>query len=114
MRETSLYCRPTVVFAVWFAMRTRGDVLVYGTDKAGKQLGPYEMQFLDTDQQLGITSGGLAVLLPLDAAMHKDGGYTLELAELLRTSRHIRKPTNYVDPDDSPELRQLLSIQGQK
>ena len=113
MRETSLYCRPDVICAVWFALQTRtSGVLVFAKDKTGKPLGPYQILYLDTDQQLGITNRGLVVLLPLDNALaDAKGKATAELTALLATPRHIRKPDNYIHPDDCPDHRRLRSKQ---
>ena len=111
MRETSLYCRPDVVCAIWFALEINGRVLLFAKDKHDKPLGPYELRFLDTDHQLCITAGGERVLIPLEAALPiKDPQrYHFNLTALLSTPRYIRKPTNYVDPDSCRELHRLLS-----
>lgn len=111
MRETSLYCRPDVVCAIWFALEIETRVLLFAKDKTGKPLGPYEIGYLDTDNQLCITVKGERVLIPLEAALPPSGRqhYHFDLAALLTTPRYIRMPANYVHPDDCPELRELLS-----
>lgn len=108
MRETSLYCRPDIVLHSWSAMPGIDSVLLFGKDKHGKPLGPYDITFIDTNQQLCLCITGLAVLLPLENLLPGATGYALQIANLLRVPRHLRKPDNYVHPDD-PDLRRLLS-----
>ena len=85
------------------------SVLIFGNDKHGKPLGPYDVAFFDTDQQLCLTTTGLAVLLPLESLLPRATGYAIQIADLLRVPRHVRKPDNYIHPDDCPALRKLLS-----
>jgi hypothetical protein len=113
--ETSLYCRPDIVCFVWFALKMPDNrVVVFGNGKEDKPLGPYEVLYLDADQQLIVTSQGQVVQIPPERALtakpeNNPFGYTEQLCALLSTPRHIRKPANYVDPDSSPQLRALLS-----
>ena len=112
MQEAAIYKRPEVILGWWYALKSEGNVYVVGAQiKGGGEHEGYWLEYFDSEMQTGVSDTGDVLHLSPERAkpQHWHEDCTREIVALMETPRHIRRPDDFTNADDCPELRRLLS-----
>ena len=109
--ETNLFCKPDYTLTYWGAgLQPDGNLFVYGTDpKRRLPMRSEAIRFADFDQCLFLDETGTVIFLLPECQVETWEGCEVELRALMHTARCVRKPANFVEADDTPEIKDLLS-----